>query len=846
MSPSTGLIACEQCGETFLRKEHRDRHALRHSGLKPFRCDICNRAFPRRDSLLRHWTNHHSQGDLSENNRRAAQACIRCARLKQRCEGGRPCRRCMRQNSLCEYRPDRILNEEGVQALQSTDVGDVDSGSQATQNYSDVEQHTAISTETATHPDFSPQASWYRPAEMNQPLVIGNPTELTPPMSHESWNIDNGSAISSLPSVLDLHEPTFLDFVDAGRSGFAFLSANTVYQCPPLDLFHAEAVTCDGQPHQLPGNTPSSSHPINESQMSIMGASRDANHATSLSECPFDPLTLSPRKHLPCLEFPPPPPDLVQATQAEMFGHVAMISDYHIEPLHIFYTQQRGCEASPFISTDVLHAFVELYLEYFDPKFPFLHHTKLRGTGLHWVVLVAVAAIGSQYSAIPAAKEYGLVLQDLLSRALRDHAIQNKGVDTAFVQSLFLRHVLLFFSGSKSFHVMLQWERSMLVDALKNRAHHDDLNQRSHDKTDRERNEDWRAWLLSEEKARLIHCVHALECLEYVFLDQPPLFNLADLVQDLPCNESLWQCQTAMEWRQCLNQSSDSPACQPVANAQSALAQDSSQLMTFAMRTYPLELYVDDRLRGHHMRSSRRLQSMYVREDVHGDGILNSPQVSFETSSIVDKVIDEQAYAKLGRIHTQDLLIHVLAILRHVPLVRLYHAIGWQTDKAEMEKSRSCLAKILQKDRKTARRCLWHATTIFTKLRNARHFACYDTLNLCVAVCFLWLFAKFGKENRDQSRLSSIMNPVGPKTSAVRVDKLAKKEDVREWILAGDDTEVYITGIGCLQGPNSHNIVLRDAVKILTKQTTWSGLCQSLAKAFARIKNDEMVDLDSE
>ena len=41
----------------------------------------------------------------------------------------------------------------------------------------------------------------------------------------------------------------------------------------------------------------------------------------------------------------------------------------------------------------------------------------------------------------------------------------------------------------------------------------------------------------------------ALECLGYIFLDQPPLFNLSDFVQELPCDDSPWKCQTAEEWR---------------------------------------------------------------------------------------------------------------------------------------------------------------------------------------------------------------------------------------------------------------------------------------------------------
>jgi hypothetical protein len=41
-------LSCEYCGETFQRREHRDRHLLRHTGLKPFLCHICSKSFSRK------------------------------------------------------------------------------------------------------------------------------------------------------------------------------------------------------------------------------------------------------------------------------------------------------------------------------------------------------------------------------------------------------------------------------------------------------------------------------------------------------------------------------------------------------------------------------------------------------------------------------------------------------------------------------------------------------------------------------------------------------------------------------------------------------------------------------
>ncbi|KAI0156034.1 hypothetical protein BJ166DRAFT_531989 [Pestalotiopsis sp. NC0098] len=817
-------ISCEHCGEVFQRKEHRDRHVLRHSGLRPFRCSNCNRAFPRRDTLLRHHATHHSHGGSEENARRAAQACTRCARLKQRRQGGHPCRRCMLQSSPCEY-PLKTANKGEALVIPSNDTGGINTATHHQTNHSPSSvDHTGVTSGAEV---LAPE-SWQLHSDMSLPSgpATGNLTETMPEFHGSLWDTDAWLAMSNFPSVFGVHDPTSDLFV-TGNGGFPFLSTDTNLECSALSQVSTEAITHMSQPHQHTENAPAANDSLNESR--VGGTLEETNTPASLSKYASDPASPLPRKDYPCFEFPEPSPEILQATRVKMFGHIGGISDHQLQSIHLFYQQQRACVSSPFISQEVLHAFVELYLEYFDPKFPFLHRSKLKGTGLEWVVLIAIAAVGSQYSMVPGSHDYGLVLQDLLGRALGDCASsKSKRTDIAFIQSLFLRHILLFFSGTKAYHATLQWERSFLVEALKTTAPRDDIGRRDCDQSDENEQEKWHAWVSAEEHTRIVHCAHALECLQYVFLDRTPLFSLPDLVAKLPCNEDEWLCETALEWQQALNRST---------NPQPPLSQQSSRPTSFSTRTYPLEMYVQDRLQSDLLRSSKALQSMFTKQDMHSRGTLGSPEVSLEKPAFLDQVIDAQAYSQLVSRYERDLLVHVLAILRHVSLARLYQATGWQTNEAEMESSRTYLRQFLEQDKKAARRCLWHAAIVLTELRNAQHFACYDTLNMCVAVCFLWSFARLGPQTQDMT---------GQQKPAVRVDNLAHQGLISKWISEGDDADVYITGVGLLQGPESANILLSDAIKILSNQTTWSRLCHGLARAFTQLRNDEMINLDSE
>lgn len=231
------------------------------------------------------------------------------------------------------------------------------------------------------------------------------------------WDTDAWLAMSNFPSVFGVHDPTSDLFV-TGNGGFPFLSTDTNLECSALSQVSTEAITHMSQPHQHTENAPAANDSLNESR--VGGTLEETNTPASLSKYASDPASPLPRKDYPCFEFPEPSPEILQATRVKMFGHIGGISDHQLQSIHLFYQQQRACVSSPFISQEVLHAFVELYLEYFDPKFPFLHRSKLKGTGLEWVVLIAIAAVGSQYSMVPGSHDYGLVLQDLLGRALGD------------------------------------------------------------------------------------------------------------------------------------------------------------------------------------------------------------------------------------------------------------------------------------------------------------------------------------------------------------------------------------------------------------------------------------------
>lgn len=48
MQSQTNGLRCTHCGDTFQRKGHLQRHLLRHTGSKSYRCHSCSKSFSRR------------------------------------------------------------------------------------------------------------------------------------------------------------------------------------------------------------------------------------------------------------------------------------------------------------------------------------------------------------------------------------------------------------------------------------------------------------------------------------------------------------------------------------------------------------------------------------------------------------------------------------------------------------------------------------------------------------------------------------------------------------------------------------------------------------------------------
>lgn len=114
-----------------------------------------------------------------------------------------------------------------------------------------------------------------------------------------------------------------------------------------------------------------------------------------------------------------------ESWKAEDYGHVPPLTSetyFAIEKNFSLLNSTHGCFV-PFTghalpSLDKMNVLVQVYMEEFHPVFPILHRPTFNGGKDHWMLVLAVAAIGSNFSKTLRSLDTFFMLQEFLRRAI--------------------------------------------------------------------------------------------------------------------------------------------------------------------------------------------------------------------------------------------------------------------------------------------------------------------------------------------------------------------------------------------------------------------------------------------
>lgn len=105
---------------------------------------------------------------------------------------------------------------------------------------------------------------------------------------------------------------------------------------------------------------------------------------------------------------------------AENFYHVNVPLNTVYHSVFAFYEQQHDprFQDAPFPSLPVFNSFIQLYYEHFDDQLPFIHPSLIEQADTPWILALAMASVGCQYTNVAKRDSYVSMLTDLLTLSL--------------------------------------------------------------------------------------------------------------------------------------------------------------------------------------------------------------------------------------------------------------------------------------------------------------------------------------------------------------------------------------------------------------------------------------------
>lgn len=430
-----------------------------------------------RDSLQRHLPIHAHQ-EISANIRkpppRIRSACIACATSRTKCDGEKPCARCRKRETQCDYR-DRSTRK----AKTRDSSQEVSGSSDIAPNVKGMGEDEVIglvpSGQTFTHRVNHSNPSFIG-NELSSPSDNGTGREsLSEETSKDLQNTFNDrSSIEQLHPVSETDSTSLASVLTNSQLGIAshdlLLTTNGAFsdfQYPMPELGIDTLNNIAGLQYDVDMDIPSQafddfwnwlgdfgSDSWNYGSSECLSTAPHHHYATDLTEesssqarkgslaesmepayasetsdespdapSPW-PLSWIPSQMdagLPATESAGVPDSMLEM---ENFAHVGRLSYEKYEEIvenvqnHANQPVYRSFGSPVLPSVEVMNCFIQLYFEHFHDTMPFIHKPSFDPSKEHWVLVLAVAATGCRFSQVPRSDLHALKLTELVRRSI--------------------------------------------------------------------------------------------------------------------------------------------------------------------------------------------------------------------------------------------------------------------------------------------------------------------------------------------------------------------------------------------------------------------------------------------
>jgi len=367
---------------------------------------------------------------------------------------------------------------------------------------------------------------------------------------------------------------------------------------------------------------------------------------------------------------------------------------------------------------------------------------------------------------------------------------------------------------------------------------------------------DWKTWERLETRRRVGYSIWLLDCMWAFHTDCRPLLSLRDATVPLPCQEILWEAESAVVWRQLFELAISeinltarvkftdlvkiaSPSL--LAAIQSlyiekrlnwTLGECSRILLVHALfqRTWEVENYLSQPL-SQWTPTAKKQEVPSRQEEPWLPGI---PLYTKWRNSACDSldVLHWAANAVIGvnsgMEHPTVLHLHVSRIILLTPfrsirrLASSMAGLGPSMNEEQIKQDKLQVERWAEYDQYKARLAIVHAGILFWHVRHYSTNGFYESHALLLATLALWAYGTFSPSQSNigaEDELEVDFDSLCP--SSINLDRPADDEIVQLFVRRGSQMKALITGVGDLCSSRGPEKVLNIGSKLISRLPNW-------------------------
>ena len=547
---------------------------------------------------------------------------------------------------------------------------------------------------------------------------------------------------------------------------------------------------------------------------------------------------------------------------------------------------QTRFDTSTFPSIGSINSCLALYFEYFHPTYPLIHLATF-GSQTPWLVMLAVATIGSTFIKSQHTIDIRDAFQEFLRRAVYQHADQapDGSLDIPLAQARILNLIGLIQADREQlrslaprYHADLS--RWCLESGVLQLTENFNLPEaRLESSKQPNPTHLWQKWIRVESLRRIGYMSWMLDCGLGYMANARPLCNMDDARTPMPCPEMLWDTATADTWYEVFQKTPQTPSlCVALETLYSKKKIDPSYsdlsqallIHTLYQRTWEVGTHIKQPL-------SEWVPTGKAR------GFLNTPTkdnfwlplyplyanwrnsacdcldvIHWQASSTVAKASGIEhgviLHLHLARIvlltpfqEIQDLLFCLIGKVDNSPKASFYvHDGSYQPrNSTKLPQIRKIIWRWLREDQHKARLAMVHAGSVFWYVRRYSSASFYEPIAVYLASLVLWTYGSYQSAALERDAAMALQRPEGgpsgPDAEAVvQSTRMERKEHPVKFIAKAAANAENPPAMVDINGTASTGPTPRDNLKTPTStDRDASGPSQSSAQQVADSESED-------